>query len=124
MRPIISLPVQASGAITTISTRKPLNILFLYLELSPQTYFFAEAKRALVLDDMFVVRESVTTNIAGSSIQLPLFLNKFKVAVMQSPAKSRFVHLNISGNDFVRAAGTQVQFGGDSEAPQFEIYFP
>ncbi|KAG0346008.1 hypothetical protein BG005_000983 [Podila minutissima] len=124
MRPVISLPVQVSGAITTMSTSKPLNVHFLYLEVSPQTYLSAEAKRALGLDDMVVVGESVTTDTGGRSIQLPLLLNGYRVAVAQSPAKSHFAHLNILGNDFVRAAGAQVLFGGDGETPQFEIYFP
>ncbi|KAF9025682.1 hypothetical protein BGZ52_008802 [Haplosporangium bisporale] len=124
MRPIISLPVQLSGAITTLSTRKPLNVHFLYLEASPQTYLSEEAMRALRLDDMVVVGEPVSTEGRGSSIRLPLLLNGYLVAVVQSPAESHFAHLNILGNDFTRAAGAQVRFDGDDKTVHFEISFP
>lgn len=105
MRPIISLPVQLSGAITTLSTRNSLNVHFLCLEASPQTYLSEEAMRALRLDDMVVVGELVSTERRGSSIWLPLLLNGYTVVVAQSPAESHFAHLNILGNDFTRARG-------------------
>ncbi|KAF9308858.1 hypothetical protein BG003_010505 [Podila horticola] len=124
MRPIISLPVQLSEAITTMSTRKPLNVHFLYLDASPQTYLSEEAMRALGLEDMVVVGEPVPADTGGSSIRLPLLLNGYKVVVVQSPTESHFAHLNILGNDFTHATGAQVRFGGEGVTPQFQMLFP
>jgi len=79
--PIISLPLQLSGATTTLSKRNPLNVHFLCLEASPQTYLSEEAMRALRLDDMVVVGEPVSTERRGASIRLPLLLNGYTVVV-------------------------------------------
>ncbi|KAG0011453.1 hypothetical protein BGZ82_002999, partial [Podila clonocystis] len=110
MRPIISLPVQLSGAITTMSTRKPLHVHFLYLEACPQTYLSEEAMHALGLDNMVVVGEPEKTDSGSSPMRLPLLLNGYKVAVAKAPAESHFAHLNMLGNDFARATGAQVRF--------------
>lgn len=58
LRPIISLSVQITDSILTLSgTRFPINVHFLYLPASPQTYLSEEALRALGIEDMVIVGE-------------------------------------------------------------------
>ncbi|KAF9175095.1 hypothetical protein BGX21_007725 [Mortierella sp. AD011] len=119
-RPIISLHVQISDAITTMSGAPlPVNVHFLFMAASPQTYMSEEALRAIGVEDMVVVGEPMDD---PESIRLPLLINGFRVFVQRSPSKSHFAHLNILGEDFVHASGARVSFGG--ETPHFEIVFP
>ncbi|KAG9064071.1 hypothetical protein KI688_003250 [Linnemannia hyalina] len=58
LRPIISLSVQISESILTLSgTRFPINVHFLYLPSSAQTYLSEEVLRTLGIEDMVVVGE-------------------------------------------------------------------
>ncbi|KAF9092877.1 hypothetical protein BGX29_004366 [Mortierella sp. GBA35] len=58
LRLVISLPVQITDAILTLSgTRFPINVHFLYLPASPQTYLSEEALRTLGIEDMVIVGE-------------------------------------------------------------------
>ncbi|KAG0297853.1 hypothetical protein BGZ96_004504 [Linnemannia gamsii] len=58
LRPVISLSVQITESILTLSgTRFPINVHFLYLPASPQTYLSEEALKALGIEDMVVVGE-------------------------------------------------------------------
>ncbi|KAF9104504.1 hypothetical protein BGX27_010063 [Mortierella sp. AM989] len=120
LRPVISLHVQRSEAITTLSgTPSPVNVHFLFPEPSPQTYMSQEALRAIGIEDMVVVGESMDD---PESTRLPLLINGYRVHVLHSPSNSHFAHLNILGEDFVNASKAQVFFGGNE--PRFEISFP
>ncbi|KAF8943798.1 hypothetical protein BGZ47_005058 [Haplosporangium gracile] len=58
LRLIISLSVQITESILTLSgTRFPINVHFLYLSASPQTYLSEEALRTLGIEDMVIVGE-------------------------------------------------------------------
>ncbi|KAF9139572.1 hypothetical protein BG015_001972, partial [Linnemannia schmuckeri] len=58
LRLIISLSVQITESILTLSgTRFPINVHFLYLPASPQTYLSEEALRTLGIEDMVIVGE-------------------------------------------------------------------
>ncbi|KAG0305910.1 hypothetical protein BGZ98_003315 [Dissophora globulifera] len=122
LRPIISLHVQITDSIVTLSgTRQPIHVHFLYLAASPQTYLSDEALRVLGIEDVVVVGE---TNDASTAefIPLPLKINGCTVLVARSPSGSHFSHLNILGQDFVRSTGASIFFGG--EIPRFEVSFP
>ncbi|KAF9547209.1 hypothetical protein EC957_008719 [Mortierella hygrophila] len=58
LRPIISLSAQISESILTLSgTRFPINVHFLYLPASAQTYLSEEVLKTLGIEDMVVVGE-------------------------------------------------------------------
>ncbi|KAF9572757.1 hypothetical protein EC968_009485 [Mortierella alpina] len=121
LRPIISLDVQITECITTLSgTRKPVHVHFLYLQASPQTYLSDEALRAIGIEDMVVAGESLANS--DSSMRIPLYINGYRSHVVRSPNDSHFAHLNILGEDFIQATGAKVYFGGNE--PQFAIQFP
>ncbi|KAF9929637.1 hypothetical protein BGZ75_007097 [Mortierella antarctica] len=121
LRPIISLDVQITESITTLSgTRKPVHVHFLYLQASPQTYLSDEAMRAIGIEDMVVAGESLASS--DSAMQIPLYINGYRSQVIRSPNDSHFAHLNILGEDFIEATGAKVFFGGNE--PQFAIQFP
>jgi len=120
-RPIISLDVQITESITTLSgTRKPVHVHFLYLQASPQTYLSDEALRAIGIEDMVVAGESLASSDSG--MRIPLYINGYRSYVIRSPNDSHFAHLNILGEDFIQASCAQVFFGGNE--PQFAIKFP
>ncbi|KAG0321846.1 hypothetical protein BGZ99_003679 [Dissophora globulifera] len=120
LRPIISLPVQISRSIVTMSgTKQPTNVHFLYIAASPQTYMSEEALRAIGVEDVVQIGESMDDQ---ESIPLPLLVNGYRILVRRSPSSSHFAHLNIFGEDFVHTSGARVFFGG--EQLQFEIAFP
>ncbi|KAF9292807.1 hypothetical protein BGZ88_006095 [Linnemannia elongata] len=82
LRPIISLSVQITESILTLSgTRFPINVHFLYLPASPQTYLSEEALRTLGIEDMVVVGEHsiapTTSPLDPVSITPNLFSNPF-----------------------------------------------
>ncbi|KAF9279340.1 hypothetical protein BGZ68_007977 [Mortierella alpina] len=121
LRPIISLDVQVTEAIITLSgTRKPVHVHFLYLQASPQTYLSDEALRAMGVEDMVVAGESLTNS--DDSMRIPLYINGYRTWVIRSPPESHFAHLNILGEDFIQASRAQVFFGGNE--PQFAMKFP
>ncbi|KAG0369790.1 hypothetical protein BC939DRAFT_454593 [Gamsiella multidivaricata] len=120
LRPIISLHVQITEAITTMSgTPHPVNVHFLHVAASAQTYMSEEALRAIGVEDAVVVGESVDKT---KTLRLPLLINGYRVLVSPSPSESHFAHINILGEDFIHASRAQVFFGGDP--PRFEIAFP
>ncbi|KAF9900580.1 hypothetical protein BX616_002557 [Lobosporangium transversale] len=120
LRPIISLHVQISDAITTMSgTPMPVNVHFLYLAVSPQTYMSDEALRSIGVEDIVVVGEVMDET---KSMRIPLLINGYLVHVLRSPADSHFAHINILGEDFVYATRARVYLGGDP--PTFAIAFP
>ncbi|KAF9360873.1 hypothetical protein BGX26_007290 [Mortierella sp. AD094] len=121
LRPIISLPVQITDSILTLTgTRRPIHIHLLYLPASPQTYLSDEALRALGIEDMVVVGEAHKRSSSGS-LRLPLKINGYTIQVARSPSETHFAHLNILGQDFVQLTGARVIFGG--RIPRFEISF-
>ncbi|KAF9141736.1 hypothetical protein BGX30_004216 [Mortierella sp. GBA39] len=75
LRPIISLSVQISESILTLSgTRFPINVHFLYLPTSAQTYLSEEVLRTLGIEDMVVVGEhsiAPTTSLPNSVSNTP-----------------------------------------------------
>ncbi|KAG0055554.1 hypothetical protein BGZ90_005726, partial [Linnemannia elongata] len=82
LRPIISLSVQITESILTLSgTRFPINVHFLYLPASPQTYLSEEALRTLGIEDMVVVGEHsiapTTSPLDPVSMTPDLFSNPF-----------------------------------------------
>ncbi|KAF8951570.1 hypothetical protein BGZ46_003907 [Entomortierella lignicola] len=120
MRLLITLRVQRSEAITTLSgTSLPVNVHFLFVAASPQTYLSEKVLEAIGIEDPVVVGENMED---PESTRLPLFINGYKVSVLRSPSSSHFTHLNILGNDFVRISGAKALFGGSE--PVFEIIFP
>ncbi|KAI1305603.1 hypothetical protein EDD11_004894 [Mortierella claussenii] len=122
LRPIISLHVQVTDSILTLSgTKRPVHIHFLYLAASPQTYLSDEALRVLGIEDMVVVGQAHERSSTGS-LRLPLKINGFTILVARSPSDAHFSHLNILGQDFVQLTGANVFYGGD--IPRFEISFP
>ncbi|KAF9350691.1 hypothetical protein BGX34_001034 [Mortierella sp. NVP85] len=122
LRPIISLDVQISESILTLSgTRRPIHVHFLYLAASPQTFLSDEALRVLGIEDMVVVGEPYERSSNGS-LRLPLKIHGHIVQVARSPTEGHFAHLNILGQDFVQITGAHVFFGGD--VPRFEISIP
>jgi hypothetical protein len=69
LRLIISLSVQITDSILTLSgTRFPINVHFLYLPASPQTYLSDEALRALGIEDMVVVGEHSIAPMASTPL--------------------------------------------------------
>ncbi|KAK3807896.1 MAG: hypothetical protein J3Q66DRAFT_356788 [Benniella sp.] len=122
LRPIISLHVQISESILTLSgTRRPIHVHFLYLAASPQTFLSDEALRVLGIEDMVVVGEPYERSSNGS-LRLPLKIHGHIVQVARSPSEGHFAHLNILGQDFVQITGARVFFGGN--IPRFEISIP
>ncbi|KAF9563899.1 hypothetical protein EC968_004668 [Mortierella alpina] len=123
LRPIISLTVQITDSILTLSgTGRPIHVHFLYLAASPQTYLSDEALRVLGIEDMVVVGEGHERSSHTGSLLLPLKINGYPLLVARSPSDGHFAHLNILGQDFVKTTGAQVFFGG--HIPRFEITFP
>ncbi|KAF9961022.1 hypothetical protein BGZ72_005145 [Mortierella alpina] len=123
LRPIISLTVQITDSMLTLSgTGRPIHVHFLYLAASPQTYLSDEALRALGVEDMVVVGEGHERSTNTGSLHLPLKINGYTLLVARSPTDAHFAHLNILGQDFVKTTGAQVFFGG--HIPRFEITFP
>ncbi|KAF9195420.1 hypothetical protein BGZ50_004593 [Haplosporangium sp. Z 11] len=121
LRPIISLNVQISESIMTLTgTKQPVHVHFLYLATSPQTYMSDEALRAIGVEDIVVVGDAMSET--PSTMRIPLLINGYRTLISRSPSDSHFAHLNILAEDFVRASGARVIFGGDN--PQFEIVFP
>ncbi|KAG0215422.1 hypothetical protein BGX28_010127 [Mortierella sp. GBA30] len=121
LRPVISLEVQISESITTLSgTRNPVHVHFLYLATSPQTYLSEEALRAIGIEDPVVAGASLVKS--DSSMRIPLKINGYRALVVRSPSDSHFAHLNILGGDFIRTSNAHVFFGGDE--PRFSILFP
>ncbi|KAG0043870.1 hypothetical protein BGZ83_010949 [Gryganskiella cystojenkinii] len=119
LRPIISLHVQITDSILTLSgTKRPIHVHFLYLAASPQTYLSDETLRVLGIEDLVVVGEALNE----SSMRLPLKINGYTIRVQRSPPDGHFAHLNILGQDFIHLTGAQVFFGG--HIPRFEITFP
>ena len=120
-RPIISLDVQISESIITLSgTAKPVHVHFLYLQASPQTYLSDEALRAIGIEDMVIAGECLANS--DRSMRVPLYINGYKSYVIRSPHESHFAHLNILGDDFIQASKARVFFGGNE--PKFAMQFP
>ncbi|KAI1316534.1 hypothetical protein EDD11_009873 [Mortierella claussenii] len=118
LRPIISLHVQISDAITTLSgTPNPVNVHFLYMATSPQTYMSEEAMRVIGVEDMVVAGEALDDS--STLMRMPLLVNGYQVQVARSPATSHFAHVSILGEDFVHASRARVFFGGDEPTLQF-----
>ncbi|KAF9129446.1 hypothetical protein BGW39_004170 [Mortierella sp. 14UC] len=121
LRPIVSLHVQITDNITTMSgTRRPLNVHFLFLEASPQTYISEEALKMMGIEDAVVAGEALVG--PNDHVRLPLKINGYKVDVARSPSNSHFAHLNILGEDFIRVSGASAYYGGNP--PNFELAFP
>ncbi|KAF9092929.1 hypothetical protein BGX29_007748 [Mortierella sp. GBA35] len=121
LRPIVSLHVQITDKITTMSgTRNPINVHFLFLEASPQTYISEEALRAMGIEDAVIAGEPLDDS--NNDVRLPVKINGYALDVARSPSDSHFAHLNILGEDLICASGANAYFGGNP--PQFEITFP
>ncbi|KAF9901534.1 hypothetical protein EC991_006045 [Linnemannia zychae] len=121
LRPIVSLHVQITDNIITLSgTRQPINAHFLFLEASPQTYFSKEVLKMMGIEDPVVAGEA----LAGPNdhVRLPVKINGCKVDIARSPSSSHFAHLNILGEDFIRASGAKAYYGGNP--PDFVLVFP
>ncbi|KAK5829427.1 hypothetical protein F5H01DRAFT_330202 [Linnemannia elongata] len=121
LRPIISLHVQITNSITTMSgTRQPVQVHFLFLEASPQTYISEEALKLMGIEDAVVAGETLVG--PNDHVRLPVKINGYKVDVARSPSDSHFAHLNILGEDLIRASGAKAYYGGNP--PNFELAFP
>ncbi|KAG0272567.1 hypothetical protein BGZ95_011675 [Linnemannia exigua] len=121
LRPIISLHVQITDKVTTMSgTREPLHVHFLFLEASPQTYISEEALKVMGIEDAVVAGEALVG--PNDHVRVPVKINGYNVDVVRSPSNSHFAHLNILGEDFIRVSGVSVYYGGNP--PEFELAFP
>ncbi|KAF9147915.1 hypothetical protein BG015_010368 [Linnemannia schmuckeri] len=121
LRPIISLHVQITDKITTMSgTRQPVHVHFLFLEAAPQTYISEEALKIMGIEDAVVAGETLVGS--NDHVRLPVKINGYMVNVARSPSASHFAHLNILGEDLIRASGANAYYGGNP--PNFELAFP
>ncbi|KAF8948547.1 hypothetical protein BGZ47_004283 [Haplosporangium gracile] len=121
LRPIISLHVQITDNITTMSgTRQPVYVHFLFLEAAPQTYISKEALKMMGIEDAVVAGETLVGS--NDHVRLPLKINGHMVNVVRSPSASHFAHLNILGEDLIRASGANAYYGGNPV--NFELAFP
>ncbi|KAG0316892.1 hypothetical protein BGZ97_006206 [Linnemannia gamsii] len=121
LRPIISLHVQITENIPTISgTRQPVHVHFLFLEASPQTYISEEALKRIGIEDAVVAGESLVG--PNDHVSLPVRINGYIVDIARSPSDSHFAHLNILGEDLIRVSGANAYYGGNP--PIFELVFP
>lgn len=72
------------------------------------------------IEDAVVAGEALVG--PNDHVRLPLKINGYRVDVARSPSDSHFAHLNILGEDLIRASGASAYYGGNP--PNFELVFP
>ncbi|KAG9073285.1 hypothetical protein KI688_001077 [Linnemannia hyalina] len=86
----------------------------------PQTYIWEEALKLMGIEDAVVFGETLVA--PNEHARLPVKINGYNVDIPRSPSDSHFAHLNILGEDLIRAFGANVNCGGNP--PNFELGFP